>query len=103
VICNTFTIKGVERDTILLYLFPFSLLGRVNQWFYANRERNPTWNIYSIIFLAKFFPVGKTIALRMKISTFQQQYNESAPETWEHFQDYISECPHHGIGDWLLI
>jgi hypothetical protein len=27
-ICNTFTIKGVTRDTILLHLFPFSLLGR---------------------------------------------------------------------------
>jgi hypothetical protein len=27
-ICSTFTIKGVERDAILLRLFPFSLLGR---------------------------------------------------------------------------
>ena len=28
-ICSTFTIKGVTRDTILLHLFPFSLLGKV--------------------------------------------------------------------------
>jgi hypothetical protein len=27
-ICNTFTIKGVSRDTILLRLFPLSLLGK---------------------------------------------------------------------------
>jgi hypothetical protein len=27
-ICNTFTIKGVTKDAILLYLFPFSLLGK---------------------------------------------------------------------------
>jgi hypothetical protein len=38
-IYNTFTIKGVERDTILLCLFPFSLLGRAKQWFYTNREK----------------------------------------------------------------
>jgi hypothetical protein len=25
-ICNTFTIKGVTKDAILLFLFPFSLL-----------------------------------------------------------------------------
>jgi hypothetical protein len=69
-ICSTFIIKGVERDVILLYLFPFSLLGRAKQWFYANREKNTTWNICSIAFLAKFFLVGKTNALRAKISTF---------------------------------
>jgi hypothetical protein len=69
-ICSSFTIKGVERDAILLHFFPFSLLGRVKQWFYANREKNTTWNICSTSFLAKFFPIGKTNALRAKISTF---------------------------------
>ena len=42
-ICSTFTIKGVNRDAILLCLFPFSLLGKVKQWFYANKDRNTTW------------------------------------------------------------
>jgi hypothetical protein len=51
-ICSTFIIKGVERDAILLRLFPFSLLGRSKQWFYANREKNTTWNICSTAFLA---------------------------------------------------
>jgi len=27
-ICNSFTIREVPKDTILLYLFPFSLLGK---------------------------------------------------------------------------
>jgi hypothetical protein len=30
-ICNTFTLKGVSKDAILLHLFPFSLLGRGKQ------------------------------------------------------------------------
>ena len=57
----------------------------------------------STAFLAKFFPTGKTNALRGRISSFQQQHDESIPEAWERFQDYISECPHHGMENWLLM
>ena len=42
-IYNTFTIKGVTKDAILLRLFPFSLLGKAKQWFYANKYKNTTW------------------------------------------------------------
>ena len=45
--------------------------------------------------------MGKTNALRGKITSFQQQHDESIPEAWERFQDYILECPHHG--SWLLM
>jgi hypothetical protein len=38
-ICSTFTIKGVTRDIILLHLFPFSLLVKAKQWYYANKEK----------------------------------------------------------------
>jgi hypothetical protein len=41
-ICSTFTIKKVTRDAILLCLFPFSLLGKAKQWFYANKDKNTT-------------------------------------------------------------
>ena len=36
-LCSTFVIKGVSQDAIRLRLFPFSLLVRVKQWFYANK------------------------------------------------------------------
>jgi hypothetical protein len=39
-ICSTFTIKRVIKDVILLRLFPFSLLGKTKQWFYANKDKN---------------------------------------------------------------
>jgi len=102
-ICITFTISGVPTDAILLRLFPFSLLGRAKQWFYATKEKNTTWAPHSMNFLAKFLPMGKTNALRGKITSFQQQHDESIPEAWEHFQDYILECPHHGMESWLLM
>ena len=84
-ICSTYTFKGVTRDAILLGLFPFSLLGKAKQWFYANKDRNTTWDNYSTTFLAKFFAMGKTNALRGRILSFQQQHDESVPEAWERF------------------
>jgi len=101
-ICSTFTIKGVSNDIILLHLFPFSLLGKAKQWFYTNKDKYNTWDLCSTTFLAKFFPTAKTSALRGKILGFQQQYDESFTEAWERFQNYIEDCPHHGIEGWLL-
>jgi hypothetical protein len=82
-ICSTFTVKGVTRDAILLRLFSFSLLEKAKQWFYANKDRHTTWNNCSTAFPAKFFPMGKTNALRGKITSFQQQYDESVLEAWK--------------------
>ena len=41
------------------------------------------WALCSTNFLAKFFPMGKTNALRGKITSFQQQHDESVPKAWE--------------------
>jgi hypothetical protein len=35
-ICSTYTVEGVIPDAVRLCLFPFSLLGKAKQWFYAN-------------------------------------------------------------------
>jgi len=69
---NTIAIERVNQDIILLCLFPFSLVGRAKQWFYANKEDINTWAKCSKAFLAKFFLIGKTNALRGKITYFQQ-------------------------------
>jgi hypothetical protein len=68
-----------------------------------NKEVVSTWEKCSNAFLAKFFPLGKTNALRNKISTFQQLTVETIAEPWERLQDYISTCPHHGMEEWLII
>ena len=71
--------------------------GKAKQWFYANKDRNTIWENCSTAFLTKFFLIAKTNALRGRILSFQQQHDESIPKAWEHIQDYISECPHHGM------
>jgi hypothetical protein len=82
---STFTIKGVTKDAILLLLFPFSLLGKAKKWFYANKDRNTTWKNCSTASLAKFFPTGKTNALRGRILSFQQQHDEYVHEASKRF------------------
>jgi hypothetical protein len=66
-------------------------------------EAVSTWEKCSNAFLTKFFPLGKTNALRNKISGFQQLTDETISEAWEHLQDYVSACPHHGMEEWFII
>ena len=47
--------------------------------------------------------MGKTNALRGRISSFPQTSNETIPEAWERLQEYILACPHHGMDDWLIL
>ena len=102
-ICNTIVIRDVEPEAIRLRLFPFSLLGKAKQWFYAQGDAVNTWEKCSAAFLTKFFPLGKTNTLRGKINTFQQARDESIHEAWERYQEYILACPHHGMDKWLII
>jgi hypothetical protein len=73
----------VTRDVVRLGLFPFSLLIKVKQWFYSNKEAVSTWEKCSNTFLTMFFLLGKTNALQNKISTFQQLMDETIAEAWE--------------------
>ncbi|KAJ1255266.1 hypothetical protein BS78_K270700 [Paspalum vaginatum] len=102
-ICSTFNMKGASLDAVKLCLFPFSLVGKAKQWFYLNRASLTSWNACSDAFLAKYFPLGKTNALRNKISSFQQLTDETVAEAWERLQEYIAACPHPGMQEWLII
>ena len=90
-------------DNVRLRLFLFSLLGKAKTWFYTNKADFTTWEACSNAFLTKYFPVGKTNALRGKISGFHQLPDEAILEAWERFLEYISACPHHGMEEWLII
>ncbi|XP_066354577.1 uncharacterized protein [Miscanthus floridulus] len=63
-LCDMIVIKDVTPKSIKLHLFPFSLSGKAKQWFYKEKEAVKTWDKCSAAFLAKFFPMGKTNALR---------------------------------------
>jgi hypothetical protein len=69
--CDTIVIKDVAPEAIKLRLFPFFFVGKAKQWFYKDKEAVNTWSKCFTVFLAKFFPMGKTNALRGRIANFQ--------------------------------
>jgi hypothetical protein len=102
-LCDTIIIKEVAPKAIRLRLFPFSLMGKAKQWFYKDKEAVNTWSKCSMAFLMKFFPMGKTNALRGRIANFQQTSMEPILEAWERLQEYIQACPHHGMDNWMVL
>ena len=72
--------KGITMDNVHLQLFPFSLLGKAKTWFYTYKEGFNTWDACSNAFLVKYFPMGKTNALRNRISSFEQLHDETVPK-----------------------
>ena len=81
-VSSTINPRGTMMDNVRLQLFPFPLLGKAKTWFYTNKADFTTWDACSTTFLTKYFPVGKTNALRSMISGFQQLPDKTIPEAW---------------------
>ncbi|GKE57183.1 reverse transcriptase domain-containing protein, partial [Tanacetum coccineum] len=56
-----------------------------------------TWDDLVSKFINHFFPPSKTTNLHNEISNFQQRFDESFYEAWDHFKDLLRACPHHGF------
>nr|GEW16326.1 reverse transcriptase domain-containing protein [Tanacetum cinerariifolium] len=96
----TFTMRvpNVPSSSIKLMLFPFSLEGASRIWL----EKEPprfilTWDDLVTKFINQSFPPSKTTNLRNEITRFQQRFDESFYEAWDHFNDLLRACPHHGF------
>ncbi|KAL2899655.1 ATP-dependent helicase/deoxyribonuclease subunit B [Bienertia sinuspersici] len=102
--CNTVKANGVSQEYIRMSLFKFSLTRKALDWL----DRLPlnsltTWDEVTIALLSKFIPLEKTVELRLRISTFQQEENESLFEAWERFKNLLNDFPYHGMDKWLLL
>ncbi|GJV60616.1 reverse transcriptase domain-containing protein [Tanacetum coccineum] len=56
-----------------------------------------TWDDLVSKFINHFFPPSKTTNLHNEISNFQQRFDESFYEAWDHFKDLLRAYPHHGF------
>nr|GEW81611.1 reverse transcriptase domain-containing protein [Tanacetum cinerariifolium] len=72
-ITSTMRVLNVPSSSIKLMLFPFSLEG--------------------------FFLPSKTTNLHNEIMRFQQRFDKSFNEAWDHFNDLLRACPHHGFSE----
>ncbi|GKA64665.1 reverse transcriptase domain-containing protein [Tanacetum coccineum] len=92
--------KNVPHDAIKLILFPFSLEGAARIWL----EKEPprpihTWEDLVSKFVNYFFPPSKTTNLKNNIMNFQQRFDETFSEAWDHFKDLLCKCPHHDFSE----
>nr|GEX33499.1 reverse transcriptase domain-containing protein [Tanacetum cinerariifolium] len=97
-ITSTMRVPNVPNSTIKLMLFPFSLEGAVRIWLEKEPPRSIlTWDDLVSKFINQFFPPSKTTNLQNEITRFQQRFGESFSEAWDHFNDLLRACPHHGF------
>ncbi|GKA83617.1 reverse transcriptase domain-containing protein [Tanacetum coccineum] len=91
---------NVPSTSVKLMLFPFSLEGAARIWLDKEPPRSIlTWDDLVSKFINKFFPPSKTTNLRNEITRFQQRFDESFYEAWDHFNDLLRACPHHGFSE----
>nr|GFA03312.1 reverse transcriptase domain-containing protein [Tanacetum cinerariifolium] len=99
-ITSTTRVSNVPNSTIKLMPFPFSLEGAARIWLEKEPPRSIlTWDDLVSKFINQFFPPSKTTNLRNEIMRFQQRFDESFSEAWDHFKDLLRACPHHGFSE----
>ncbi|GKC75494.1 reverse transcriptase domain-containing protein [Tanacetum coccineum] len=97
-ITSTIKYKDVPNSSIKLMLFPFSIERAARIWL----EKEPphsilTWEDLVSKFIKQFFLPSKTTNLRNEITNFQQKFEETFSEAWDHFKDLLRACPYHGF------
>ncbi|GJY49397.1 reverse transcriptase domain-containing protein [Tanacetum coccineum] len=89
-ITSTMRVLNVPIATIKLMLFPFSIEGSARIWLEKEPPRSiQTWDDLVSKFINQFFPPSKTTNLRNEITRFQQRFDESFYEAWDHFNDLL--------------
>ncbi|GJZ73927.1 reverse transcriptase domain-containing protein [Tanacetum coccineum] len=79
-------------------LFPFFIEGAARIWLEKEPPRSIlTWEDLVSKFINQFFPPSKTTNLWNEIMNFQQRFDESFCEAWDHFKDLLRASPHHGF------
>nr|GEY78268.1 reverse transcriptase domain-containing protein [Tanacetum cinerariifolium] len=97
-ITSTIRVPNVPNSTIKLMLFPFSLEGAAWIWLEKEPPRSIlTWDDLVSKFINQFFPPSKMTNLYNEIMRFQQRFDESFSKAWDHFNDLLRACPHHGF------
>nr|GEY50288.1 reverse transcriptase domain-containing protein [Tanacetum cinerariifolium] len=87
---------NVPHDAIKLMLFSFSLEGASRTWLEKEPPRSiHTWEDLVYKFVNYLFLPSKTTNLKNDITNFQQRFDETFSEAWDHFKDLLRKCPHH--------
>ena len=93
-VCSLFAIAGMTQDTLKWKLFPFSLIGKAEQWYtYTVGSVHDNWEELRDKFYLEFFPMSRIIALHRDIRYFKQNERESIRAAWYRFLSLIESGP----------
>jgi hypothetical protein len=85
-------------------MFPFSLRGRAQDWLLSlPRSSIDSWDKCKDVFIGKYYPPAKIIALRSDIMKFRQFDNGHVAQAWERMNSMIKNYPTHGLTTWMII
>ena len=77
-LCSCLSIAGMAQETLRWKLFPFSLNGKVRQWYAHNVGKiNGEWDELQDKFCLAFFPISRIASLQKQILDLCQDKKES--------------------------
>jgi hypothetical protein len=94
----------MSDETLRWKPFPFSLEGKAKTWYdRTSPSKNNDWKVLCSSFCLEFFPVSKTVCLRLEILSFTQESDESLIAAWERFDTLVRSGPSLSILDPILL
>ncbi|CAN1725477.1 hypothetical protein LINPERHAP1_LOCUS100, partial [Linum perenne] len=97
-LCSTFKSGNLDKNTLCLRAFPFSLKVAAKRWLTGKPPGYYTdWETLAQDFVEEYFPPSRTTAFKNSIARFSQKEGASLYDTWNEFQELLYNCPHHGF------
>jgi hypothetical protein len=94
----------MTKETLRWKLFPFSLTGKVKQWYtFAVGSMNVDWNEHKDKFCLAFFPISYISTLPRAILDFEQCEKESIGAAWARFSMLIHAGPDLSLPDGVIL
>ena len=94
----------MTQKTLMWKLFPFSLIGKAEQWYtHTVGSVKDGWDDLRDKFCLEFIPMSRIIALHRDIRCFLQNERESVSTAWYKFLGLIKSGPVLSIPESLLL
>ena len=89
----------IQQHYYFLKLFPFSLGGEAKTWYNSLAPKSITSKESCLrSFFHKYLFDSRIHSMKIEISNFSQNKEESIPQAWGRFNAIKKRCPAHGFG-----
>ena len=93
-LCSCLVIPGMSQESLRWKLFPFSLVGKAEQWYTHNvRGTIHDWEELRDDFCLSFSSASHTTSLRSEILAFEQVEKETVGAAWARFSRLLASSP----------